>query len=117
VVHIFCEARLYQLGLPARLRIYPTYYVPGSIHSWFALFDSRFALRICPQDGNLDSLPIWFSEITVRGVIFHFGGSMPPLMSSISCICAGKLTIFSHRLIILMRSSVSWVISDDGGKW
>ena len=88
--HFLCGAALSVRNYWPDCGFIPLVSVPGSIHSWFALFDLRFALQLCPQDGNLDSLTIWFSEITVRGVIFHFDGSMPPLMSSISCICAAN---------------------------
>jgi hypothetical protein len=94
----------------------PLINVPGSIHSWFALLLAWFALfglrslisasplqQFWPQDGQLDGLQIWFGEITVRGVIFHFVASLLGINDLNLIDLPLKLTLSSHRLIILVR--------------
>jgi len=74
--HFLCGAALSLRNYWPDCGFIPLINVPGSIHFWFALFGSRSSVRASACSSALgmatDGLPIWFSEITVRGVIFHF---------------------------------------------
>jgi hypothetical protein len=68
VGHIFDVARFLGRELLARLRFYPTITL---------LVRALRPVVLFARGWQLVGLLIWFTEITVRGIIFHYGGRLP----------------------------------------